>query len=220
VTASAAVTLEELAPGRVVVGVGTGGSARRRWAHARADRAHRHPRGDGDLDPNASRSGRRSASRAAPRGVCLAARGPAHSRLRGGSGPRMLETAGRVATGSSCMRGWIRHPACRTHPRGAGARASGRTHDDLDVASGPPSPSRATAPWPAIMRAGAWPPLLRHPLPVPFQRHRPAPGGAPPPRVRRLPARGRRPPAIASWCPTDSVDLMANAGTPERCGRR
>ena len=135
VTASAAVTLEELAPGRVVVGVGTGGSAAQTMGLTLGQTAR-----IATLEAMAT-SIRRLTQREAIRfesgtegrlaWLREARRIPVYA---AGSGPRMLETAGRVGDGvimyasvdPAILRAGLTHVA-------AGARASGRTLDDLDV---------------------------------------------------------------------------------------
>src|SRR4030095_15137744 len=128
VTASAAATVDELSPGRVVVGVGTGGSAAQTMGLTLAQTAR-----IATLEAMATsiqRLTRREAIRfdsgtegrlASPRG---ARRSPVYA---AGSGPRMLETAGRVGDGvimyasvdPVILRRGLAHVA-------AGGRAAGR----------------------------------------------------------------------------------------------
>lgn len=216
VTASAAATLADIAPGRVVVGVGTGGSAAQTMGLTIRDTAR-----VATLEHMATSLRRltrcqtirfesgaegRLAWLDAPRAIPIYA---------AGSGPRMLAAAGRVGdgvimyastdpvilrSGLDCVAG--------------GAREGGKRLRDLDVAIWAPmsvGPDRALARDHARGRVAS---ALRHPLPVPF-------GDEDRPVVERLRkeydafehATAASP--HRELVPDRLVDLMALAGTPD-----
>jgi 5,10-methylenetetrahydromethanopterin reductase len=170
VTASAALSLEELAPGRVVVGVGTGGSAaqtmgltiaqtaRTATLEAMATSLRRLTRGQ-SMRFEAGIEGRVAWLRA-PRAIPIYA---------AGSGPRMLTSAGRVGDGvimyasvePDILKAGLGHVA-------AGARQAGRTLDDLDVALWAPTSVSEDGDLARDHARGRVASALRHPLPVPF----------------------------------------------------
>lgn len=170
VTASAALSLEELAPGRVVVGVGTGGSAaqtmgltiaqtaRTATLEAMATSLRRLTRGQ----PVRFESGSdgRVAWLRAPRAIPIYA---------AGSGPRMLASAGRVGDGvimyASVEPDILKAGVARV---AAGAREAGRSLADLDVALWAPTSVSEDGDLARDHARGRVASALRHPLPVPF----------------------------------------------------
>lgn len=215
VTASALATFDELAGGRAVIGLGTGGSAAQTMGLAlervarvatlehmatSVRRLTRRERVTLDTGIEA-----RLAWLPEPRPVPIYA---------AGSGPRMLETSGRVGDGvimyastrPDILRAGLEHVA-------AGARASGRALADLDVALWAPmsiGPDGALARDHARGRVAS---ALRHPLPVPFTpEDRPVVE-----RLRREYDAFQHATAAArhrELVPDRLVDLMAMAGTP------
>ena len=216
VTASAAATLEELAPGRVVVGVGTGGSAAQTMGLTIRQTAR-----------TATLEHMATSLRRLLRREAIGLESGAQGRLAwlrepraipiyaAGSGPRMLEAAGRVGDGAimyastdpAILRAGLAFVA-------AGARASGRELRDLDVAVWAPmsvGPDRALARDHARGRVAS---ALRHPLPVPFA----AEDQAAVDRLRAGYDAFQHATAASSHrelVPDRLVDLMALAGTPE-----
>jgi len=168
VTASAIATLHELAPGRLVLGIGTGGSAAETMGLTVAKMArvatlesmatslrqllegHR-VRLDTGVDARLA-----WLERPAPIPLYLA-----------GSGPRMLEAAGRLGDGAIMYAGvapWLVEAALGCVR--AGARAAGRAPADLDVAIWAPTsiaPDRARARNHVRGRVAS---ALRHAFPV------------------------------------------------------
>ena len=216
VTASAIATLDELAGGRAVIGVGTGGSAAQTMG-LRLEQVARVAtlehmavslRRLTRREPIRFESGTegRLAWLGAPRPIPIYA---------AGSGPRMLATAGRVGDGAimyastrpDVLRAGLEHVA-------AGAREAGRALGDLDVAIWAPmsmGPDRAAARDHARGRVAS---ALRHPLPVPFDpEDRPVVE-----RLRREYDAFQHATAASrhrELVPDRLVELMALAGTPD-----
>jgi 5,10-methylenetetrahydromethanopterin reductase len=216
VTASAAASLEELAPGRVVVGVGTGGSAAQTMGLTLAQTAR-----TATLEAMATslrRLTRREAIRfeTGTEGRLAWLRQPrAIPIYAAGSGPRMLAAAGRVGDGvimyasvdPDILRAGLGHVA-------AGARESGRALGELDVALWAPMSVARDGALARDHARGRVASALRHPLPVPFS-------DADREVVERL-RRGYDAFQHATAAsrhrelvPDRLVDLMALAGTPE-----
>lgn len=216
VTASAAATLDELIPGRVVVGVGTGGSAAQTMGLTLAQTAR-----IATLEAMATsiqRLTRREAIRfdSGTEGRLAWLREPRPIPVyAAGSGPRMLETAGRVGDGvimyagvdPVILRVGLAHVA-------AGARASGRALEDLDMGLWAPASVAHDGALARDHARGRVASALRHPLPVPFSdTDRPLVE-----RVRREYDAFQHATASArhrELVPDRLVDLMALAGTPE-----
>jgi len=216
VTASAILTLEELAPGRVVLGMGTGGSSaqtmglkleqvgRARALEAMATDVRRLIR----REPIRFESGTegRVAWLERPRAIPL---------YLAGSGPRMLTTTGKlgdgvmmyVGTAPDILRAGL--DCVRT-----GAAASGRSLDDLAVVSWTPTSISRDPVQARDHVRGRVASALRHPLPVEL-----------PPEDQAAIARLRESYDAFQHATADSqhralvpdrlVDLMALAGTPE-----
>jgi len=168
VTASAIATLHELAEGRVVIGIGTGGSAAETMGLSVGKVAR-----IATLESMAA-SLRRLLGRESIRldngtdaRLAWLERAPAIPLYLAGSGPRMLDAAGRLGDGAIMYSGvapWLVEAAlgCVT----AGARASGRSLDALDVAIWAPTsiaPDRALARDHVRGRVAS---ALRHAFPV------------------------------------------------------
>jgi 5,10-methylenetetrahydromethanopterin reductase len=168
VTASAIASLHELAPGRVVIGVGTGGSSAQTMG-LRLEQVGR----VGTLEAMATSLRRLLAAEPVRLDTGVDARlawldGPRAIPLYlAGSGPRMLEAAGRLGDGAivyatvqpDVLGAALAHVA-------AGARARGRALADLDVALWAPmsiGPDGALARDHARGRVAS---ACRHPLPV------------------------------------------------------
>jgi 5,10-methylenetetrahydromethanopterin reductase len=216
VTASAIASLAELAPGRVVLGVGTGGSAAQTMgltlrqtariatleAMATSVRrllAHEAIRFESGSDGRLAWLG-------GPRPVPIYA---------AGSGPRMLAAAGRVGDGAimyasvdpEILRAGV---ACVA----AGAAEIGRHLDDLDVAIWAPASVGRDGTVARDHARGRVASALRHPLPVPFR----AEDVAAVERLRREYDAFQHATATArhrTLVPDRLVDLMALAGTPD-----
>jgi len=172
VTASAAATLDDLAEGRVVVGVGTGGSAAQTMgltikATARtatlehmATSIRRLVRGESIRFESGTEGRLAWLDLDRPRTIPIYA---------AGSGPRMLAAAGRVGDGAimyaSTDPGILRAAVgCVAR----GAEEAGRRLEDLDIGIWAPmsvGPDRTLARDHARGRVAS---ALRHPLPVPF----------------------------------------------------
>ena len=216
VTASAIASLDELIPGRAVVGVGTGGSAaqtmgltlrqtaRTATLESMATSLRRLLRTEAIRFESGTEG--RIAWLDAPRSIPIYA---------AGSGPRMLTAAGRVGDGAimyasvdpEILRAGVRHVA-------AGAGETGRTLGDLDIAIWAPASigrDRTVARDHARGRVAS---ALRHPLPVPF-RPEDLPAVE---RLRREYDAFQHATAASrhrELVPDRLVDLMALAGTPE-----
>jgi 5,10-methylenetetrahydromethanopterin reductase len=216
VTASAAATLHDLAPGRVVLGVGTGGSSAQTMglslaAVGKAATLERtalalrrllrgeSARFDTGIDG-------RLAWLDGPRAIPL---------YLAGSGPRMLETAGRLGDGVLVYATVAPEVLAVAIERvAAGARAAGRDPGELDVALWAPMSigrDRARAPDHARGRVAS---ACRHPLPVRLADEDEAAMA----RVREAYDAYQHATAASPHrtLVTDRlVDLMALAGTPE-----
>jgi 5,10-methylenetetrahydromethanopterin reductase len=168
VTASAIATLHEIAEGRVVLGIGTGGSAAETMGLSVGKVAR-----IATLESMAA-SLRRLLGRESIRlengtdaRLAWLERAPAIPLYLAGSGPRMLDAAGRLGDGAIMYSGvapWLVEAAlgCVT----AGARVAGRAPADLDVAIWAPTsiaPDRALARDHVRGRVAS---ALRHAFPV------------------------------------------------------
>jgi 5,10-methylenetetrahydromethanopterin reductase len=216
VTASAAASLEELAPGRVVVGVGTGGSAAQTMGLTLAQTAK-----TATLEAMATgirRLTRREAIRfeTGTEGRLAWLRQPrAIPIYAAGSGPHMLAAAGRVGDGvimyasvdPDILRAGLGHVA-------AGARDSGRALGDLDIGLWAPMSVARDGALARDHARGRVASALRHPLPVPFRdADRPVVE-----RLRREYDAFQHATAASrhrELVPDRLVDLMALAGTPD-----
>jgi 5,10-methylenetetrahydromethanopterin reductase len=216
VTASAAASLEELAPGRVVVGVGTGGSAAQTMGLTLAQTAK-----TATLEAMATgirRLTRREAIRfeTGTEGRLAWLRQPrAIPIYAAGSGPRMLAAAGRAGDGvimyasvdPDIIRAGLGHVA-------AGARESGRALGDLDIGLWAPMSVARDGALARDHARGRVASALRHPLPVPFRdADRPVVE-----RLRREYDAFQHATAASrhrELVPDRLVDLMALAGTPD-----
>jgi 5,10-methylenetetrahydromethanopterin reductase len=168
VTASAIATLHELAPGRLVLGIGTGGSAAETMGLTVARMAR-----VATLESMASSLRQLLAGHRVRLDTGVDARlawleRPAPIPLYlAGSGPRMLEAAGRLGDGAIMYAGvapWLVEAALGRVR--AGARAAGRAPADLDVAIWAPTsiaPDRARARDHVRGRVAS---ALRHAFPV------------------------------------------------------
>jgi 5,10-methylenetetrahydromethanopterin reductase len=221
VTASAVASLDEIAEGRVVIGLGTGGSAAQTMGLtlARTARVETLERMATSLrrllrnEPIVFESGveGRMVWLDRPRRVPIYA---------AGSGPRMLTAAGRVGDGAIMYVG-VRPDILRAGLAcvAAGARAAGKEPADLDLAIWVPMSvghDRALARDHVRGRVAS---ALRHPLPVPFSVE----DQAAVLRVREEYDAFRHATASAEHrrlVPDHLVDLMALAGTPEEVRER
>ena len=216
VTASAAATLDDIAEGRVVVGIGTGGSAAQTMGLTIKDTARTATlehmatsvRRLLRREPIRFESGTdgRLAWLDRPRSIPIYA---------AGSGPRMLAAAGRVGDGAimyastdpDILRAGVR---CVE----GGAKEAGRALGDLDIAIWAPMSvgrDRALARDHARGRVAS---ALRHPLPVPFS----AEDQAAVDRLRQGYDAFQHATAASrhrELVPDRLVDLMALAGTPD-----
>jgi 5,10-methylenetetrahydromethanopterin reductase len=168
VTASAIASLHELAPGRVVIGVGTGGSSAQTMG-LRLEQVGR----VGTLEAMATSLKRLLAGESARFETGIDGRlawldGPCAIPLYlAGSGPRMLETAGRLGDGAlvyATVQPDVLGPALE-HVA-AGARASGRELTDLDVALWAPMSIGRDGALARDHARGRVASACRHPLPV------------------------------------------------------
>jgi 5,10-methylenetetrahydromethanopterin reductase len=216
VTASAILTLDELAPGRIVLGMGTGGSSAQTMG-LRLEQVGR----VGALEAMATdirRLTRRESIRFesgtegriawldAPRDIPL---------YLAGSGPRMLEAAGKLGDGVMMYVG--------TAPDilragldcvGRGAAMAGRGIDDLDVVLWTPTSISRDAAQARDHVRGRVASALRHPLPVEL----PAEDQAAIKRLRASYDAFQHATADSrhrTLVPDRLVDLMALAGAPE-----
>lgn len=168
VTASAIATLHELAEGRVVIGIGTGGSAAETMGLSVGKVAR-----IATLESMAV-SLRRLLGRESIRldngtdaRLAWLERAPAIPLYLAGSGPRMLDAAGRLGDGAIMYSGvapWLVEAALGCVK--AGARSAGRAPEDLDVAIWAPTsiaPDRALARDHVRGRVAS---ALRHAFPV------------------------------------------------------
>jgi 5,10-methylenetetrahydromethanopterin reductase len=215
VTASAIATLHELAPGRLVLGIGTGGSAAETMGLPVARMAR-----VATLETQATSLRRLLAGESVRLDTGVEARlawleRPAPIPLYlAGSGPRMLEAAGRLGDGAIMYVGvapWLVEAALESVR--AGARAAGREPAGLDVALWAPTsiaPDRALARDHVRGRVAS---ALRHAFPVPWS----AEDQAVIDRVRAAYNSYEHASAASKHrlLVTDRfVDLMALAGTP------
>jgi 5,10-methylenetetrahydromethanopterin reductase len=216
VTASAIATLDEIAEGRVVIGVGTGGSAAQTMGltleqtarvstlEHMATSLRRLTRTEPIRFENGAEG--KLAWLGRPRPIPIYA---------AGSGPRMLAAAGRVGDGAIMYVG-VRPDILRAGLEcvATGAHAAGRQLGDLDVAIWAPMSvgrDRALARDHVRGRVAS---ALRHPLPVPF----PAEDRPSIERLRKEYNAFQHASAAAKHrelVPDHLVDLMALAGTPE-----
>jgi 5,10-methylenetetrahydromethanopterin reductase len=216
VTASAVASLHDLAPGRVVIGVGTGGSSAQTMG-LRLEQVGR----VGTLESMAISLKRLLAGESVRFETGIDGRlawldGPRAIPLYlAGSGPRMLETAGRLGDGAivyATVRPEVLGPAL-AHVA-AGARSSARELADLDVALWAPmsiGPDGALARDHARGRVAS---ACRHPLPVRLSEEDER-------AIRRVRdaydayQHARADSRHRTLVPDRLVDLMALAGTPE-----
>ena len=216
VTASAIATLHDLAPGRTVIGVGTGGSSAQTMGLSLAEvgkaatlaqtatslRRLLH----GDSARFETGIDGRLAWLEAPRAIPI---------YLAGSGPKMLETAGRLGDGAivyatvspDVLRVAIERVA-------AGARAAGRSLDDLDVALWAPMSIGRDRERARDHARGRVASACRHPLPARLSDE----DEAAMKRVRESYDAYQHASAASAHRALVSdrlVDLMALAGTPE-----
>lgn len=221
VTASAVASLDEIADGRVVIGLGTGGSAAQTMGLTLGQTAR-----VATLEHMATSLRRllrnetiRFESGVEGRMVWLE-RPRSIPIYAAGSGPRMLTAAGHVGDGVIMYVG-VRPDVLRAglDRVAAGARAQGRQLADLDIAIWAPMSvgrDRALARDHVRGRVAS---ALRHPLPVPF----PVEDQAAVERVRKEYDAFQHATAAAlhrRLVPDHLVDVMALAGTPEEVRER
>ena len=168
VTASAIATLHELAEGRVVIGIGTGGSAAETMGLS-VGKVARIATLESMAHALRRLLGRESIRLDNGTDARLAwlERAPAIPLYLAGSGPRMLDAAGRLGDGAIMYAGvapWLVEAALGCVK--AGARSAGRAPEDLDVAIWAPTsiaPDRALARDHVRGRVAS---ALRHAFPV------------------------------------------------------
>lgn len=168
VTASAIATLHELAEGRVVIGIGTGGSAAETMGLS-VGKVARIATLESMAQALRRLLGRESIRLDNGTDARLAwlERAPAIPLYLAGSGPRMLDAAGRLGDGAIMYSGvapWLVEAALGCVK--AGARSAGRAPEDLDVAIWAPTsiaPDRALARDHVRGRVAS---ALRHAFPV------------------------------------------------------
>ena len=168
VTASAIATLHELAEGRVVIGIGTGGSAAETMGLS-VGKVARIATLESMAVSLRRLLGRESIrlENGADARLAWLERSPAIPLYLAGSGPRMLDAAGRLGDGAIMYSGvapWLVEAALGCVR--AGARTAGRDPDDLDVAIWAPTsiaPDRALARDHVRGRVAS---ALRHAFPV------------------------------------------------------
>jgi len=168
VTASAIATLHELAEGRVVIGIGTGGSAAETMGLS-VGKVARIATLESMAQALRRLLGRESIRLDNGTDARLAwlERAPAIPLYLAGSGPRMLDAAGRLGDGAIMYAGvapWLVEAALGCVK--AGARSAGRAPEDLDVAIWAPTsiaPDRALARDHVRGRVAS---ALRHAFPV------------------------------------------------------
>jgi len=168
VTASAIATLHEMAEGRVVIGVGTGGSAAETMGLS-VGKVARIATLESMAVSLRRLLGRESIrlENGADARLAWLERSPAIPLYVAGSGPRMLDAAGRLGDGAIMYSGvapWLVEAALGCVK--AGARPAGRDPDDLDVAIWAPTsiaPDRALARDHVRGRVAS---ALRHAFPV------------------------------------------------------
>jgi 5,10-methylenetetrahydromethanopterin reductase len=168
VTASAIATLHELAEGRVVIGIGTGGSAAETMGLS-VGKVARIATLESMAVSLRRLLGRESIrlDNGADARLAWLERAPAIPLYLAGSGPRMLDAAGRLGDGAIMYSGvapWLVEAALGCVK--AGARSAGRAPEDLDVAIWAPTsiaPDRALARDHVRGRVAS---ALRHAFPV------------------------------------------------------
>ena len=168
VTASAIATLHELAEGRVVIGIGTGGSAAETMGLS-VGKVARIATLESMAQALRRLLGRESIRLDNGTDARLAwlERAPSIPLYLAGSGPRMLDAAGRLGDGAIMYSGvapWLVEAALGCVK--AGARSAGRAPEDLDVAIWAPTsiaPDRALARDHVRGRVAS---ALRHAFPV------------------------------------------------------
>jgi 5,10-methylenetetrahydromethanopterin reductase len=168
VTASAIATLHELAEGRVVIGIGTGGSAAETMGLS-VGKVARIATLESMAQALRRLLGRESIRLDNGTDARLAwlERAPAIPLYLAGSGPRMLDAAGRLGDGAIMYAGvapWLVEAALGCVK--AGARSAGRAPEELDVAIWAPTsiaPDRALARDHVRGRVAS---ALRHAFPV------------------------------------------------------
>jgi len=216
VTASALATLEELARGRVVCGVGTGGSAAETMGLTIRQTAR-----VATLDAVTTTVKRLLAAQAVRfesgrEGRLAWLRQPCAVPIYvAGSGPRMLAAAGRLGDGA-IMYASTSPPILRAGLQcvAAGARESGRTLESLDIALWSPMSIAADGRLARDHARGRVASALRHPLPVPLSPEDQA-------VVDRLRAgydsfeHATAGPKHRDLVPDRFVDLFALAGAPD-----
>jgi 5,10-methylenetetrahydromethanopterin reductase len=216
VTASAIASLADLAEGRLVLGIGTGGSAAQTMGltlrqtariatlESMATSLRRLLRNEPIRFESGSEGG--IAWLGGPRPIPIYA---------AGSGPRMLAAAGRVGDGAIMYAG-VDPDVLRAGVVcvAAGAAESGRRLDDLDVAIWVPASIGRDGALARDHARGRVASALRHPLPVPFR-----PEDVPAiERLRREYDAFQHATAASqhrALVPDRLVDLMALAGTPD-----
>jgi 5,10-methylenetetrahydromethanopterin reductase len=216
VTASAVASLHELAPGRVVIGVGTGGSSAQTMG-LRLEQVGR----VATLETMATALRRLLAGKSVRFDTGIDGRlawlpsAAAIPLYLAGSGPRMLETAGRLGDGAivyATVQPDVLGPAL-THVA-SGAKAGGRDLRDLDVALWAPMSVGRDGALARDHARGRVASACRHPLPVRLSQEDEA-------AIRRVrEAYDAYQHATAgshhrTLVPDRLVDLMALAGTPE-----
>ncbi len=170
VTASAVLTLAELAPGRVVLGIGTGGSSAQTMG-LRLEQVARVSTLDAMVTA-IRRLTRREAIRfeSGTEGTVAWLDGPRPLPIYvAGSGPRMLTAAGRLGDGV-IMYASTSPPILKAGLErvAEGARQSGRALGDLDVVLWAPMSIARDGALARDHARGRVASALRHPLPVPF----------------------------------------------------
>jgi len=216
VTASAIASLAELAEGRVVLGLGTGGSAAQTMGLTLRQTARiatleamatsvRRLLGDEAIRFESGATGK-IAWLGGPRPVPIYA---------AGSGPRMLAAAGRVGDGA-IMYASIDPEVLRAGVAcvAGGVAESGRQPDEVDIAIWAPASVGRDGALARDHARGRVASALRHPLPIPFR-----PEDVPAiERLRREYNAFQHATAASehrALVPDRLVDLMALAGTPE-----
>jgi 5,10-methylenetetrahydromethanopterin reductase len=216
VTASAAASLEELAPGRVVVGVGTGGSAAQTMGLSIAQTARTATLEAVVRDVRALTRKQSVRFESGTSGTLAWLPEPrAIPIYAAGSGPRMLAAAGRVGDGvimyasvmPEILRAGLEHVA-------AGAREAGRDPASLDMAIWAPMSIGRDRELARDHARGRVASALRHPLPVPFREE----DRVAVERLRREYDAFQHATAASrhrELVPDRFVDMMALAGTPD-----
>jgi 5,10-methylenetetrahydromethanopterin reductase len=216
VTASAVATLSELAPGRVVIGVGTGGSSAQTMGLSLAEvgKASRLESTATTLRRLLRGESARFDTGADGRLAWLEA-APSIPIYLAGSGPRMLETAGRLGDGAIIYATVSPDVLSVAVERVAlGARAAGRSPDDLDIALWAPMSIGRDRERARDHARGRVASACRHPLPVRLSDEDEVAMR----RVRNAYDVYQHATAASrhrELVPDRLVDLMALAGTPE-----